>query len=108
MTPSPPTPSILDESPHFDKFYKAAQNDRDRLLAQVAMGMDDIRPPILLLKAECPKLTGKGDCGDEEVRVIEAKGKVWMALSEHWGKITVTIIIAVLSFLAGHFIAPIL
>ena len=102
MTLSPP-PSILDESSNFDKYYKAAQNDRDRLLAQVAMGIDDMRTTIQTLKDKCPELNGGTE---ESVKVIEAKGKVWLALSEHWGKITVAIVGCVLSFLAGHFIMP--
>jgi hypothetical protein len=103
MTPSPTPQSILDESSNFDKYYKAAQNDRDRLLAQVAMGIDDMRATIKILKDNCPELNGEEE---QSVKVIEAKSKMYMALSEHWGKITVMIVGCILSFLAGHFIMP--
>ena len=63
---------------------------------------DDI---FKVLKKDCPKLNPKAIAHHEDhVEEIEAKGKVKMAIAQHWGKITITVVGMFIAFLGGSYI----
>jgi hypothetical protein len=65
-------------------------------------------PIVAALRKDCPAVNKKcegGHCAENErVKEIEARGKVWLALSDNWGKIILAVAGMILAALAGHYI----
>jgi len=79
-----------------------AVDDLAEAVTTVSENVEANTKVIGVLRDKCHVLSP--DAKDPDVEEIEAKGKVALALANHWGKILLTIVGMILAFLGGSYI----
>jgi len=79
-----------------------AVDDLAEAVTTVSENVEANTKVIGVLQGKCHVLSP--DAKDPDVEEIEAKGKVALALANHWGKILLTIVGMILAFLGGSYI----